>query len=338
MVETTLRRNQRTGFYELRFSEKQPNGAWRSKTVSCRTADRVAALAFQRAFEAGEAQLKALPVAGVTVQELVDSYKTHRVAAQGITDAQLWSLKPVEAFFGSMEPSAIGLSVIQTYTAQRMTTGRKVKSGTVRRELGALVAVLNWAVKMKLLDKDHVPAVELPPSGQARRNIIPPGEVNDFLNAAFQADWDIYLFVGIALETAARVEAIETLTWAQIDLAAGTIDFKDVSKRATKKQRVLLPMSSRLKTLLEDQTLFQTGRLFPSRVRKRFVWWVKTTKWPHIRPHDLRRTWISAALSRGVAPALVAQVSGDSLEVIMKHYAVFLPGQMADAVEKGALG
>jgi integrase len=51
----------------------------------------------------------------------------------------------------------------------------------------------------------------------------------------------MYLFLLIALNTAARKHAILSLRWERIDMTARRIDFRDPDRPVTKKRRVMVP-------------------------------------------------------------------------------------------------
>src|SRR3546814_1493782 len=119
---------------------------------------------------------------------------------------------------------------------------RKADDGTIRRELGGiLVPAISHAVKSKRLKEADVPHIEMPPEPEARDRWLTDAERERLLSAAMTVyvtskggprggtpSWQrakhlprIYRFIALALDTAARKEAIETLTWFQVDLERG---------------------------------------------------------------------------------------------------------------------
>ena len=73
---------------------------------------------------------------------------------------------------------------IEDYREQRRRRG--IKTGTIRRELGALVAALNWATKQKTLGltRNDLPNVELGAPSEPRIVYLTRDEERDFWNRA----------------------------------------------------------------------------------------------------------------------------------------------------------
>lgn len=321
-LKTKLEKN-RSGYYEIRWTEGR-----RSKSVSCRTTSRAEAEAFRKAWLAAELNGGALTT-GLAVRELLDTYERQK-------PGQKWNLVAIRGWFGDMAPEDIVLELVEDYTAARLAAGKS--SGTVRRELGALTAALNFAVKTRKLAKDKVPYVPLPPDGQARQNfLLEDDEARLWALALAHQGRDgrhsrVGRFVCLALATAARKEAIETLRWDQVDLAAGLIDFKDVGRAATKKRRSRIPIAPRLACVLDAARREATGPYVldnPGSIRTAWENFVAGTPWGEwLTIHDLRRTWATLAARRGVSMWDIANVLGDTLETTTKHYAVFSPDNL----------
>src|SRR3546814_1378247 len=70
----------------------------------------------------------------------------------------------------------------------------------------------------------------------------------------------IYRFIALALDTAARKEAIETLTWFQVDLERRKIALNPKGRRQTKKRRPPIAMSDWLHTVLVQTKAEQEER------------------------------------------------------------------------------
>ncbi len=337
-METTLEKN-RSGRWEIRWSEQIADGSWRSRTLSCRTKSRADAIAFRDAWVAGlkaEAAPGAVAPATPTIAEIVGQYRIHHVEANSLTATQDYSLRPVEALLGHLEPGQLTPKELLTYRKSRM-----VKDGTLRREFGALLAALNWAVRQKIIDRGMIPTIDLPPEGQAVQTYLDAEDEAKFHAYAMgasigkKAPARITLFVGLALDTAARKKAIEGLTWDRVNLKTRMIDFRDPSLRATKKRRGMVPISDRLLPLLEwaertrvDEFVLPGG----GAIRSAYETWVATTPYPDITPHDLRRTWATLAAMAGVPLIEIADVLQDTIEVVMKHYRVFQPNHLRGAV------
>lgn len=153
-------------------------------------------------------------------------------------------------FWGDSMVSSITQETCRAYTRERSRS-----DGTVRKELGALRAALNFAHRYGRLTS--VPHVFLPAKPEGKQRWLSRGsggEAVRLLHAAIRtrADTRLYLplFIVIALYTGARKEAILSLRWPQVDLARGRIDFNPPGRKRTSKGRPALPIPDRLMTFL----------------------------------------------------------------------------------------
>lgn len=334
-MDVKMHRN-RSGVWELRWTERRADGTFRSRTLSTRTSDRKDAEAFRVNWLAAvEEQAKPDP----TLAELIDAYLRFHVEAKKKTPAQAWSLRPVRAALGPLTVSQLTHKVQDQYRRDRLGAGRQ--SGTVRRELGALVAVLNWAGRNRQVDREAIPAVDLPPEGSAREEFLDETQEREFWDLAMLDSLNkprlsrVTRFVALALDTAARKEAIEELTWDRVDFASGLIDFRVPGRSANNKRRAVVPMSKRLRPVLErarrdavDEYVIDRGA-----IRKAYEKWVRKTPYPTIGPHDLRRTWATLAARAGVPLWDIAGVLADSIETVTKHYARHQPDHLRRAID-----
>lgn len=337
--DTRIAKN-RSGFYEIRWTERDENGRARTRSNSLGTKDRGEAEAARLAWLAA-GQTVAQSSVEHSVADLIDAYEKGHLDANGISAAQRWALKAIRELLGNDTLLSLNLRRVQWYRQQRANRGRA--DGTVRRELGALVAVLNWCHKNEVLPRDTIlPNISLPPEGQARQTYLIRSEEERMFRLASglvlndTPRWRAGLFICLALETAARARAIETLEWSRVDMVAGVIDFRDPSERRTRKRRVPVPISKRLEPVLKHAhkkaaNAYVLGTTVST--RKVFDTFCKEHGFDVTR-HDLRRTWASLAAQDGVDMAAIAAVLGDTLETTIKHYAYLSPGYLRAAVDR----
>lgn len=326
----------KSGMWEVRFTEwDEEAGRYRSKSVSCRTADRAAAEAFLVGF-IDAAEHAARSSQAPTVAELVDEYgAAARANKKGET--QQICLRHLKREFGVVRLLDLTPEKIIRYREKR-----GVKDSTLRRELETLRVALNYAVKIKRISRDDVPHIELPRQTQARRVYLPDAEERAFYQLALaHSDGSrrmsrLARFVAIALDTGARAGANRGLTWSRVDLAAGRIDFHEAGRQVHNKRRSLVPISKRLRPVLEcafkeRKTDFVLDH--PGEIKKTWQRWIATTPHPNLHIHDLRRTFATLAISHGVSVVTVANILGDDPATVLKHYAQFIPGEAQTAVD-----
>lgn len=309
----------RSGYFEIRWQERG-----RSRSVSTRTKDRAIARQVLQSFVRAETQARLRP-GGPTVGDVLDGYEA-AARTRGVGATTLAAVRVLRVGFGDYRVPEITPDVVDDWREDR---GVGVSSGTVRRDLNVLVAALNWSVKHKMVSAHDVPAIELPPGGEAR--VVWLDEDEDaklFALASRRPLTRAGLFTCIGLDTGARKRAIEGLTWDRVDLNRGLIDFRDPAMRVTKKRRVATPITDRLMPVLEgakwargsvvDGGAYVLGH--KGNTRKCFATFVASAGMPHVTAHVLRHTRITLLLRAGVAVWDVSKLVGASVDVIESVY------------------
>jgi integrase len=326
----------KSGLWEVRFTERDEEaGRYRSKSVSCRTADRTAAEAFLVGLLDAEEHASRSSHAPM-IAELIDEYGA-AAKANKKGETQQICLRHLKREFGAVRLLDLTPTKIIRYRQKR-----GVKDSTLRRELETLRVALNYAVKIKRIRHDDIPHIELPRQTQARRVYLADAEERAFYERALaHSDGSKRLsrlarFVAIALDTGARAGAIRGLTWGRVDLAASRIDFHEAGRQVHNKRRALVPISRRLRPVLERAFKERkTGFVLdhPGEIKKTWQRFVATTPHPDLHIHDLRRTFATLAISNGVSVVTVANILGDDPTTVLKHYAQFIPGEAQTAVD-----
>lgn len=346
--ETRLEPNTKTGYYEIRWTERDANGRARTRTYSCRTKDRAVAEQVRQTWLTAEGLVSTMTLSH-TIAALIDKYIAGHVEMNGVGATQLWALQPIKSYFGADLVADVTQLRVAGYRQMR---ARKVLDGTIRRELGALRAVLAWCVKVGELPSGvALPHIDLPPPSQAKETYLSNSEEQRLWSVAEGLALDpdemfsrrrIGYFVCIALETAARSAAIEGLTWDRVDLVRGLIDFREPGRKVSRKRRVPVPISDRLRPIMDDLftrrdagskwVLGHAGKTINPFERLRTLHGFVATNGQPITRHDLRRTWATLRAQRGVSLFDIAGVLGDSLETVEKHYAHHSPDFLRSAV------
>ena len=328
--------------YEIRWSEDG-----RSKRVSTRTGD----IQEAQRFLAGwilEAETEKKAASTFTIRRIVQDYMDEHVEEQVIDKRRISDCcRPIVADLGDLMPCDLTSDRMKTYKKRRAAglLGRKVQDSTIRRELVALVAALNHAVKQRRIDGREVPHISMPPNAPSRDFWLDEREEKAFLELAAKTSGArpsrVHLFVAIALDTAARRKSIETLRWSQVDLLAGVINYANDGKRQKNKRRVPVPISNRLRPLLEAAyearesewvlyTPYSMQKAFDALQAKA----VQTIgdKFAMMTIHDMRHTWATLAARAGVDLYQIAGVLGDTLATVERNYLHHCPDHLRAAV------
>jgi integrase len=334
----------RAGVWELRWSERGDK-RWLVRTWS--TGSRERAEADTKAATFWDARQVVSVQSGATrVKACIDGYLREAENGRKVGKTQGWSLKPVSAFLGHKAVKSVESEDIENYRTERLSKG--IKHGTIRRELGALVSALNWAVEQKSLNltKHDLPTVVLGPTSPARTVYLSKPEERDFWNLALAdttSDGElsrVARYVCLALAAAQRSQANLELTWDRVDFVRGLIDFNVPGRPITSKRRTVVPIADRLRPVLERAWRESQARgeapnalvCGPGSIRKAWSTWLSRTPYKHIRPHDLRRTWASLAVQAGRPVYEVAKVLGDTVQMIEEVYGVLAPGHLKDTM------
>ena len=209
---------------------------------------------------------------------------------------------------------------------------------TKRRQLGVLIAALNHAVKIKLIEPGARPHIELPPTGQPREVYLGAIEEAQFWRDAVSGAplSRVGRFVAVALDTGARRQAIHDLTWDRVSFVTDTIDFRTPGQRVTKKRRVPVPIAKRLRPVL-DQAYYERKDNFvlgEGDFRTTWeTWRAQHPEWAHVTPHVLRHTFATLRAQKGVPMWELSGVLGDTIETTTRNYLHHNPDHLRSAVE-----
>lgn len=325
----------------------------RSRRQSTGTSEMDAAKVYLGQWLLMERSEAAEPGKALTVADLWSLYdKRHvqlKVAAPGAIES-LW--KNLEPHFGRFTLSEIDDNIVSQYETKRAAgvIGFPSVSATVRRELVALRACLNWCAKpaRKIIDKKDLPDFDLPAAGEARDRWLTIDEIQRLLTTAATLRRDARLsrverFLWLALETGSRKTAIAELTWSRVDFDNDTIDYNVPGRRRTKKRRGVTPISKALRPVLERMkaerlpdcdlvldTDVDVWEALGAVARKAGV--------AGVSPHVLRHTAATHMVRRGVPIFKVAKILAISVAMAERVYAHHCPDDLREAVDTISAG
>jgi integrase len=178
----------------------------------------------------------------------------------GLLPAKHVTRHDVEAFRKAhLEPRSLTVTNVRGHTY----LARRGGIAAVRGCLGRLRAFFSWAV-----DKDYVDASPFRKSGQAVKGLfvaepgrdrrLDPGEWQRLFAAAKP---HLQALMTAAIETGCRVGELLSLQWQQVRFDLNEIHLR--AKETKARRRRDLPMSRRLRGLLEMRQLDAAGRRFP---------------------------------------------------------------------------
>lgn len=214
-----------------------------------------------------------------------------------------------------------------------------VAGGTINFELGVLSAALRWANKESYIDRPIL--ISRLPSADARQRFLTKEECRELIKASKKYP-HLYAFVGLALLTGQRKEAILGLKQTQIFWDQGIVDFNDFSSsdHARRKHRGIVPLGNELRQFLEAHksdcpyVVNKNGRRIRD-FRKSWAAMIEEAGLIDVTPHVLRHTVASHLVMDGAAIIDVARLLGhkDS-RITEKVYAKFSPDYLKTVTER----
>jgi integrase len=213
--------------------------------------------------------------------------------------------------------------------------------GTVRRELGALRAAINYAYKSGRITRPVT--VELPERPEPRDRWLTRIEAAQVIRAARTAQARLYmpLFILLGLYTGRRKEAILSLRWPQVDLEVGRIDFEVAGRRRTNKKRGVIQIPPRLLPHLRrarkrgtdlGYVLHINGERIKD-IKKGFAAACERAGVGGVSPHTLRHTAATWLMQAGTDVWQASGFLSMSMETLQRVYGHHHPDYQREAAE-----
>lgn len=227
--------------------------------------------------------------------------------------------------FGAIEVAVLSQADVDRYLVKRTagTIGKPAGDATIRRELGVLVAGINWGIKKaKKLDKSMEFTPDKPRDSDPTDRWLTHEEA-DALYAAAAGSPRLLRFLRIALNTASRGGAIKQLQRKHMNFDARMIRFDLITGPKTKKRRVAVAMSDELFEELRDfrgadPDDYALGH--PGAIKSAFRTACRKAGLVDVTPHTLRHTWATWKLQDGWDIWNVAGVLGDTVATVERVY------------------
>ena len=257
--------------------------------------------------------------------------------------------------FGGMRVSQITREDSRNYFKLRSAgvIGRnKAATGTIRRELQSLRACFNFMCKgvepkERRINAESLPYIELPPESLPRDRVLTEDELQILQDKCLTHCEQMYgrksnrmsrisRFIWLAMETAQRKTSILELTWSRVDFDKGLITFLPEGRAQTTKRRVPLPMSTRLRVILERAYQERISDLVldnSSNIDHHMRKLADELGIKGLTAHVFRHTWATRKAMAGLELRKIAMFLGDTVETVSKNYLHLTPDYLADAVD-----
>ncbi|MDD2324498.1 MAG: site-specific integrase [Alphaproteobacteria bacterium] len=309
------------------------------------------------------------PTRRIIADVLVSYAEEHAVHVASSTTIG-FNIKALIPFWGHRTVADVRPVACREYLAYRHKNARRqgktLSDATISRELGVLAAAIRHDYKQGRL---AAPAPVWKPAQSAPKDRwLTREEVAHLLRTARnkrRADhkhesrtrthsfsrWHLSFFILLALYTAARKEAILTLTWSQVDLQKGIIDLNKQGAKITNKRRAIVPIPRKLMTFLriaksrapeicDDKCVMDYFGKPILRIDQSFRRVVADAGLKKVTPHTLRHTaatWMAqAGVPMWVISKYLGHTSTRTTERIYAHHNPDFLVEAKEALERGA--
>lgn len=350
-----------SGYWTINHPGAGPNG--RALIFSLKTKDEAVARKGLSAYIEKLSSDKSGPELN-TVSDILDCYEKHHVETQVIdSNRRKVCIAWLKASLGKLNAASIPPLIFQTYATNRaMGTApiypgypehrkhlpKNAAKGTIRQELSLLRTAYLFAVESASYPAANVPRIKIPEADAPKDLWLNEEEATWLLRFVQVEEPDtgrmsrLWRFVWLTLGTAARKSAVLGLTWAQVDLEIGRIDFQG-SGPITSKRKVSVAIADWLRPMLDRAQQEDVGQPWVLDVDTELQSQFRTLKEDAFKatqnpkflamtPHTLRHTAATLMARRGVSLWEVAGVLGNTVAVVEKTYAHHCPDHLRTAV------
>jgi len=278
------------------------------------------------------------PMPDKTLAAVVEEYLTYKRdnGKRSLEDDEIILRRKILPAFGAeILLRKIAPSAIAQYERDR---SGKVKPGTIANELSVLRHLLRLGRRWGYLDT--VPEIVLPKRSEGRLRYLELDEIARLLEQCkVSRNPHLWTIVVIALNTGMRQGEILGLEWERVDLASARITVYKTKSSKPKGVPINRPLYDALVALEPDPAkrqgfLFRNGEARWGKIRTAFELALKRAGIVDFTFHDLRHTFASHAIMRGVTLPELKEILGHSTLAMTLRYAHLSPTHLRSAVEK----
>jgi len=278
-----------------------------------------------------------------TLKEMIERYGSEYTDSKGYHQKtrDKFVFKALYAFLG--ENCTLG-DVENKIGGYEMFRKSKVKPATILKELGLLRRMFNVARKQwKWKIPNPVSEIELPKVSNSRVRYLDHGEHERLFMAldAIEEKW-LKPFVTLDLETGLRLSNLYNLQWSEVNLFTKLITIS--ADKMKNKDNLGIPLTDVAYNTIRELQRVQSishyvfhdngKKLYSMKVQRAFKKALKLAKIEDFHFHDLRHTFASKCVQRGVALYAVQKLLGHKDGRMTQRYAHLSPAYLRDEVAK----
>ncbi|HLY59989.1 MAG TPA: tyrosine-type recombinase/integrase [Terriglobia bacterium] len=256
----------------------------------------------------------------------------------------LTSSKPLIRFFSNVVMKEINAGMVEEYKARRASsvsskTGQHFKPATVNRELAAMRAIFNLAIKRKVTNENPVKGVKFLPEDNEQNRVLSHEEVEAYLAVA---DPRLQEVAKLILNTGVRPGEAYRLRREDVHILEGYLHIPFGKTKAAKRD---IPLSCEAKKLLAArfEKLGTEVYVFPSKrnpkrpmgnIANTHHRTVKRAGLEWFRLYDLRHTFATRAVQSNMDLPTLAKLLGHSKLNMVLRYAHPTPEHTRQAITR----
>lgn len=202
----------------------------------------------------------------------------------------------------------------------------------------------SYAVDENLLTKNPTPLLKFKLNDKIK-SVLNEEQIVKLLKKARELDWHWYSHYAVALYTGMRNGELYALTWDKVNLSERQIlvnsswsskdGFKSTKSgddRMVEIPKPLMPVLKELKlqSMESDFVLPRLSKWDKGEQARELRFFLKSVGLPEIRFHDLRASWATLLLGKGVAPSKVMSMGGwkdmDTMMIYMRKAGISIKG------------
>lgn len=208
-------------------------------------------------------------------------------------------------------------------------------------------SVFNFAIDVGIIQRNPTPILKFK-VGDKIRSVLNENQIKTLLQKAQELEWEWYPHYAVALFTGMRSGELYALTWDKVDLEKRTIlvnqswnnksGFKSTKSGDDRIIEIAKPLLSLLRELKVQSidnsfVLPRNDRWDRGQQARDLRLFLKTLGLPEIRFHDLRASWATLLLAKGVEPSKVMTMGGwkdmETMMIYMRKAGINIKGSTA---------
>jgi integrase len=322
-----------SGFWEIRWSEKR-NGAWRSMVRSTRMDDLESARLVLARFlsQRGDAPPKA------AVADVIDAYLARWSKPRGNAVTDGYALRAAREALGAMPAASVMQDDVDAFCRQR-AAGKwgkaKVSTSTIRREVTALQAALNWAAKRGGMLPATTFNFAKPEAGEARVLFLDPTQERLVLSRLHETSRSVALLTRMGLTYGVRLGAMMDLSFgSQVNFITGVIDFNVPGARKTRKRRPEVPMTDEIRADLEALFQQRGGHVLDRRAPKDYAAFMASLDLGWATPHVLKHSAVTLMRRQGIDWPTISAITETDEMTLRRTYSHFSMDEKLQAIRR----